>query len=84
MTLRLYQWLPLRKNTEMDEPNMFDEDREYWVLAERLVDSYDLEDILAIADLDPKLALVELMLSGALVVDEDTFPELFDDDEENG
>lgn len=67
---------------EMDEPNMFDEDREYWRLAEKLIDSYELEDIMSIAEVDPKLALVELMLAGVLTVDEDNFPELFDDEDD--
>jgi hypothetical protein len=66
----------------MDEPNMFDEDREYWRLAEKLLDSYELEDIMSIAEVDPKLALVELMLAGVLTVDEDNFPELFDDEDD--
>jgi hypothetical protein len=80
-TLRLLS-ITLRKNTEMDEPNMFDEDREYWRLAEKLIDSYELEDIMSIAEVDPKLALVELMLAGVLTVDEDNFPELFDDEDD--
>lgn len=61
---------------------MFDEDSEYWTLAERALDAYSLEELLDRLDISPVNALVELQLAGVLSINEEELPELFSDDDD--
>lgn len=61
---------------------MFDEDREFYTLAERALDAYSFDELFDLLDVDPINALVELQLAGVVTLNERTLPEIFTDTDE--
>jgi len=66
----------------MEDTEVFDEEKYYWNIAQKLLDGYTMDEILLIAGLPPQEALVELMMANVIDIDMEDFYLEGDDDEE--
>jgi hypothetical protein len=66
----------------MEDTEMFDEEKYYWNIAQKLLDGYTMDEILLISGLPPQEALVELMMANVIDIDMEDFYFEGDDDEE--